>query len=474
VQPPVYGINALFDRDVPRRVASLALGMAGALIVGYLAAAPSPSIFLRLGVYGTIVIAFALAIPAHVFIPATLLAVGVSTAFPSAVASVGPITLYFSDLAAFVVLLRGAAPRARNPGRHALAGAPQALFLLLAFVMAVAAARAIVAGLPTASVIRGDLALLYWPLFYFGFTRVLAETDLKTHLLWRNLALVAVGFAAYMFVARALGHPFKDPGLSQVPTGLGETVPRNFGFASAFTIYPVLAVAAVAGMANDREHRFRWTLLASIGALATLTTLVRGEIFGLALGILLVLVLSPRAGLAAGRSRTTVQLAIAVAAAMLVVLAVDPRLGQAVIQRSLPFTRQATAATANADYRFKAMGTGIREAREHPAGLGVLDQQALIEHKIDPGYLAHSGFATLLIFGGWVALAVSALVLLAVVRRSFQAPSPSRWLHPAFVGAITILSVYSLSASGLVGDSWVVPLGALVVALRFGLHPKTR
>ena len=37
-----------------------------------------------------------------------------------------------------------------------------------------------------------------------------------------------------------------------------------------------------------------------------------------------------------------------------------------------------------------------------------------------------------------------------------------------------MLSVYTLGAEGLAGDSWVVPLGALVVALRFGLEPKTR
>ena len=127
-----------------------------------------------------------------------------------------------------------------------------------------------------------------------------------------------------MFIARVLNHPFQDPGLAQVPTGDESTVPRNFGFASAFTIYPVLAVVGVAGMANDRAHRLRWTLLASLGIVATLSTLVRGEIFSLALGILLVLVLSPRRAAAAGRSRAALQLAVAAGIAVLALLAVDP------------------------------------------------------------------------------------------------------------------------------------------------------
>jgi hypothetical protein len=447
--------------------------MAGALLIGHIAASPSGGM-LGLVVYGSICVAIALAVPPHVFIPATLVLVGVSTAFGSAVASFGPAALYMSDLVVLLVFLRGVLPRTRRPARYALTGVPQALFLLLLLIMALAGARAVVGGIPVVSVIRSDLALFYWPLLYFGFTRILAEPDFKIRPLWRNLALVAAGFAVYMFVARALNHPFEDPGLALVPTGEDTTVPRNYGFASAFTIYPVLGLVGVAGMANDRQHRLRWTVLASIGVVATLTTLVRGEIYSLALGILLVLALSPRGALSAGRSRTAVQLAVVAGIALLAVLAIDPKLGNAVIQRSVPFTHQAADATQTADYRFKAMGAGIREARAHPAGLGVLDEQRLIGHGIDPGYIAHSGFATLLIFGGWPALVAAALTLLAVVRRSFQAATTSRWVHPAFVGAIVMLSVYSLGAAGLAGDSWVVPLGALIVALRFGIHPTTR
>jgi hypothetical protein len=467
-------VNVLIKRDLTRRAAPLACGLLGALLGAYVVASPSAGLLLTLAVYGAVLVAVAFALPPHVFLPAALLFAGVSTAFGSSVVSIGPAALYASDLAVLIIFLRGALPRARHPGLRALAGLPQALFVVWMFIMTVAGIRAMLAGVPTASVIRGDLALFYWPLLYFGFTRVLAEVDIDISLLWRNLALVAVGFAAYMFIARALNHPFHDPGLALVPTGQSEAVPRNFGFAAAFSIYPVLALAAVAGMANSRDHRFRWTALASIGVIATLTTLVRGEIFSLGLGILLVLWLSPRSSSQRGRTRTAVNLALASAVTLFAVLAVDPKLGHAVIQRSLPFTHQAEAATANADYRFAAMGTGIRVARAHPAGLGVLDEQRLVQRAIDPGYIAHSGFATLLIAGGWLALAAAVLTILSLIRRSFHVATASRWLHPAFVGAITMLSVYSLGAAGLAGDPWVVPLGALVVALRFGLQSNTR
>jgi hypothetical protein len=37
---------------------------------------------------------------------------------------------------------------------------------------------------------------------------------------------------------------------------------------------------------------------------------------------------------------------------------------------------------------------------------------------------------------------------------------------------LTLLSVYTVSAAGLAGDPWVIPLGALAVALRFTLEPE--
>lgn len=467
-------MNAFPNRDLLRSVTLYAVAGLAALVIAYLVTTPPEGVLVPLALYGAAAVAIALALPPQLFVAAALIVVGISTAFGSAIASFGPATFYLADLAVLVILLRGVVPRARRPPARALAGIPQLLFIIWLGILALAAIRGIASGVPTASVIRGDLALFYWPLLYFGFSRVLAEEALERDLLWRNLVLVGLGFIAYMFAARALNHPFHDVGLANVPTGEQESVARNFGFASAFTIYPVLAIAAVAARANSNTHRSWWTLVAGLGVLATLTTLVRGEIFALTLGLLVVLWITPSATKGGDRAETLVKIAFAGVASVIALLAVDPKLGQAVIQRTVPLTRQAPEASANAEYRFSAMEKGLTVARAHPLGLGVLDRDVLEKREIDPGYLAHSGFALLLIFGGWPALAAAILALAAVIRRSFRVPAPWPWLHPAFVGALTMLSVYSLSAAGLAGDPWVMPLGVLLVALRFTLRSDLR
>jgi hypothetical protein len=402
------------------------------------------------------------------FIASTLLLLAVSTAWSSPVLSAGGAQLYLSDFTALMVAARGALPRARFPSNRALTGAPAMFFALWALVMAIAAVRGTNAGVSLVSAIRGDIALIYLPLLYVGFARVLRETDLRSSLLWRNLALVALGLAAWMFVARALNHPFHDPGSARVPTAPGEAVFRNFGFASAFIVYPALALVGIAGMAHGGgARRSWWILLASVGTIATLTTLVRGEIFGLALGALVILWLRPRSIHSGGRIRTAAQLGFAVVAITLCVIAMSPSLGNAIVQRALPFTHQSAEAEQNVEYRWQAVQGGFRTARAHPAGLGVLDTARLDAHHVDAGYLAHSGVATLLLFGGWPALVSALFVVLSLLRRSFRLATATPWLHPAFVAVLTMLTVYSTSAAGLVGDPWVMPLGALAVALRF-------
>jgi hypothetical protein len=200
-------------------------------------------------------------------------------------------------------------------------------------------------------------------------------------------------------------------------------------------------------------------------------TLVRGEIFSLALAALIILLLRPRKVGTSARMQTGVQVAFAVAAVVIGLIAVNPTLGNAMLQRAVPFTHQAAGANANAGYRQKAVATGFRVARAHPAGLGVLDTARLEAEGIDPGYLAHSGVATLLLVGGWPAFGSALLAILFVLRRSFQLSSSVPWAHPAFVAVLIMLGVYSISAAGLAGDPWVIPLGALAIALRFNLLP---
>jgi hypothetical protein len=452
-----------------RFVWALLAGLA-ALVCTY--AVVSPDGHLLKFLYLVIALSLALALTPQSFIAASVLVFAVSTAVSAPVIPSLPVPLYLSDVTVLLIATRGALPRDRFSANRALAGPPTLWFALWALVMAIAAAVGMNAGIPFSSAIRGDLALVYWPLLYFGFTRVLRERALNISLLWRNLAFVTLGLAGWMFLARALNHPFHDSGLAEVPTGENTTVLRNFGFAGAFIVYAPLALVGIAGMAHGAGRGLRWVVLASVGTIATLLTLVRGEIFSLAMAALVILWLRPRKVGASARVRTAVQVAFAVGAAVLGLIAVSPTLGTAIVQRAVPFVHQSAGAKANADYRQKAVETGFHVASQHPAGLGVLDLRRLYAEGIDPNYLAHSGVATLLFFGGWAALGSALLAILFVLRRSFRLPASTPWLHPAFVAVLMMLAVYSIGAAGLAGDPWVIPLGALAVALRFTLRPS--
>jgi O-Antigen ligase len=464
ISPPALTYHPLAHRFLIATLAALA-----ALVSVHTAVSPDGYVLKLL--YLLAAFSVALALTPQWFVAASVLCFAISTSIDTPLLASLPVEVYFSDLIVLLIAARGALPRSRIQSNGALAGAPIILFALWAAVMAIAAARAMNAGVPFASAIRGDLALVYWPLLYFGFTRVLREHRLDVYLLWRNLAVVALGLAGWMFLARALNHPFEGAGLADVPTGDYTTVPRNFGFAAAFVVYPALALVGIAGMAHGGSRGLRWFVLASVGIVATLMTLVRGEILGLALGAVVILWLRPRRPSMSARMRSAVQLAFAVVAFAGGLIAANPTLGNAVIQRALPFTQQAEGAKLNAEYREKAVETGFQVARAHPGGLGVLDTARLDAERIDPGYLAHSGVATLLLFGGWPALVTALLTILALLRRSFLLPASTPWLHSAFVGVLTLLSVYSVSAAGLAGDPWVIPLGVLAVALRFTAQP---
>ncbi|MGI8886654.1 MAG: O-antigen ligase family protein [Gaiellaceae bacterium] len=445
---------------------AIAVGALAVTTSAYAVVSPDPLLLTLL--YLVIALSLASALTPQLFIAASILVFAISTAASAPVFQSGA-AVYVSDVLVALIAFRGALPRDRVPPSRALTGLPTVLFAAWAFVMVIAALRGMNAGVELVSVVRGEVALVYWPLLYFGYTRILRERALRTSLLWRNLAYVALGLATWMFVARVLDLPFDDPGLGRVPTGDGQEVLRNFGFAGAFVVYPLLALAGISGMAHGGERRRQWIFLATIGTTATLLTLVRGGILALALGALVVLMLRPRVVGRSSRVGTVIQLGLAIVTVGVGLIAVNPELGHAVVQRAIPLTDQAEEAEANAEYRQEAVEAGLEAARSHPLGLGVLDVARLDAEQIDKNYLAHSGVATLLLFGGWPALLTALALILALLWRSSQLPAPTPWLHPMFVGALTLLTVYSVGAAGLAGDTWVIPLGALAVALRFAL-----
>jgi hypothetical protein len=329
--------------------------------------------------------------------------------------------------------------------------------------------------------VRGGSFALYWVLLYFAFERTFRERDFDAHRFLRELVYASVAFVAFMAVTRVLNRPFdRNPpsgSLAVVPTTQGN-FRRDYGFGSAYTIYPAVALLALGASFYATRYRARWIVVSIVCLAATLATLVRGNIYGFAIGVG-VLGLSARAQ---RRGRRILQvrrgallgLVAGIAVAAVFVSAVAPRYGIAIVERSIPFVHQTAGSEANAQYRTHALTVGIDTARAHPLGLGFLDAVSLsARHHIDPGLLDHSGPAAVLAYSGWLGAAAVLAALIALVVESRRPRAGPPWVHPVFVALAVLFVVSSFASSGIFGQSWVVGVGALLLASRFHAAPRT-
>jgi hypothetical protein len=416
-------------------------------------------------------VALALAIPPHAFVALALLVLGTYSLSADSPLNVGNAQVYSTDVLLAVVLLRALLPRARVRPPAPLDGVARLLFAMWAVVMIVAGLRAAFDGYDLVPIIRLEEPLIYSAGFYFGFGRIVRERGFQLDKAARNLLIVALGFVAYMALARLTNSPFETnetAALGEVTT-TGGVFRRDYGFASAFILYPALALAGAAYLLYSPRRTALAAAVAGIGTLITLLTLIRAEIFGLFLGLAVIALLRSEAVLKrAIRTRAIMAASFVLLIGSLGLWAVNPSMARGVVERSLPgLVQQSAAAESTAQYRRQALDTSLSIAEREPAGVGLLPGDALSATGVDPGYLAHSTAAALLVYGGWIALAAAALALLGLLRASFRLPRPVPWLHPFFVGSLFMLVVYGFGAAGLVGQGWVTGVAALIAALRF-------
>ena len=322
------------------------------------------------------------------------------------------------------------------------------------------------------SIMRLATPLIYSVGFYFGLSRIVRERAFDLDKAIRNLLIVALGFVAYMAFARLTNSPFETDEtvgrLGTVATTGGE-LRRDYGFASAFILYPMLALAGAAYLLYSPRRTALAAAVVGIGTLTTLLTLIRAEIFGLVVGLAVITVLRNRSAVErVFRMRAIVAATIALAVGGLGLWAVDASVARGILERSLPgLVEQTEAAEATADYRRDALAYGISAAKQEPFGVGLLPEDALTAAGFDLGYLAHSAVTTSLVYAGWIGLATAVLALLGLLWASFRLPRPVPWLHAFFVGSLLMLAVVSFASSALMGQGWVIGLAALVAALRF-------
>src|SRR6266487_2017203 len=416
----------------------------------------------------------ALSLKPDVFIAGALVVVGLSSVLEQYALHLGSATFYPTDIVVVLAFARSLRPADRLPSMRVVGPTLAAATAVWALLMVVAGIRGLNAGESMITIIRYETALLYFPVLYFAMSRLLRERTFSPARLWFLLSVVAVGFVIWMFVMRILNIPFENVSaggarLGEVTTSQGSVVRRDFGSATAFIIYPTLALTAVAAMAHS-SRRMTATALAFVGVVATLVTLIRAEIFGMLLGIAVILILRTRGEARTSRLFTGSELAVGFCAAILTLAYINPQVRDEIVERTLPgIASESTSADQTAEYRMKALRLGTKVAGRHPNGIGFRNEDALVRSEIDPGYLGHSVPAWLLVFMGWPGLIASVVALAALLATSFRVPSEIQWLHPAFVGIILMLVVYSFGAAGLVSQPWVIVLAGMAIALRFSL-----
>lgn len=469
-------------RTIPLGAMTYALAVGSAVLAAFVIVPPAVAAPHMALLRELIVVALAglvaLVLRANAIIILTFIAFGAAQYVADLTFSVGPATFYGTDLILGLIVLRAVFPHDRVPLPGRFKASTRLIIFAWFAVSAVAIVKGYDSGTGLATLVRSSSPAIYWPALFFGYGAILRERSLNQALLLRQFIVVCLGFVGFMVLMRLLHHPFERSGhhlLGFVPTTAG-TFRRDYGLYSAYIIYPILALIAIGLALHGRTKIARWVTVGLVGIAATAATLIRGYTYGLLIGLAVVVLLS-KSGERATRGRA-LNIRPAVVSGVLVVLVVgsiglslvSPRYGTALAERSIPFLRQSAAAKENQKFRTDALQTGIRVAREHPLGLGVVDNANLLDrHQIDPDLLGHSGPATLLIFSGFLGLMAFGGAVLALCFESRHFPAAAAWFHPVFIGIAVFLVVSSFGADGIVGQSWVMAIGAFVLAVRFRL-----
>lgn len=452
-------------------------GVAAAMAIGTLVSKPEMHRF-AVPIIATALLLTMLCLSANAFLVTSFLFFAVLQLVAGRSFSIGPANVFPPDLFVLLVTIRAILPRIRaNPSRrlHALTlGA----FGAWSALMALGILRGLFHGTAVDVTVRTGLALFYWPLLYFGFSRVLRERGVDYSRVVRAIVAIGLGLTAYMFLMRFLNRPFESTNqvtghLGEVVSSTGQVFHRDFGFWSAYIVYPIVALIAVGQLVYSRKRVFAWLVIAFVSITATATTLIRSEIYGLIAGIAVTLLFSrkeidARGRLGSRRLAAVLMLGslLAVAAALFAV--VNPAFARAIGERSIPhYGQESSTARENAEYRLQALKAGASVAKENPMGLGFVSSTELQRRGIDPGFLAHSGPATLLIFVGWPGLIAAAVVLFGLAVDSARARVPGSWLHPVLLGVLVMLVGNSFGAVGIIGQEFVIGIAAFFIALRF-------
>jgi hypothetical protein len=476
------------DRLLAHRfdVVSVALAAAASVFVAAVLTMPAAASF-KLPLAVLALGAVLLAVPPNVFLPVSFLFFAMLQLFADDAFSIGGANVFVSDLFLGVVALRALAPYQRRtlPRRHGFLTV--AAFAAWSFLMVVAGIRGATNGAPLDVVVRYGMAAIYWPILYLGFSRIFQERTADRSRIFRAIVVIALGLIAYMFLMRALHRPFEPKvwqggSLGRVTSSGGIVFHRDYGFYSAYIVYPILALIAVGRLIYAQTRQHLWLAIALIAIVATAMTLMRTKSYGLLVALALLFLISrstrARRGFEWVVSRRlsallTIVAALAVGSAVLATF--NSAFAQVVSERSIPYlVEQSESAQENSQWRRQAFRAGTTIADSNLIGVGILSVDQMLARNIEPGYFVDAGFPRLLVFLGWPGLTAAILVLFGLIvdsRRMARTATFEPWFHPVLVGLLVLLVADSFGNASIFGDPYVIGISALIIAFRFTSTP---
>jgi hypothetical protein len=431
-----------------------------------------------------LVLALTVWLPPHAFVAgslALLVTFQLSAEHPVVFGGIRPfvagnVVLYTSDLLIVLVVVRALAPRPRRTVDWSILDVPTAAAVALwAVVIVAAAARGYRIGMAPESLARLGEQVVYYPVLAWGFVRVLRERGVSATRVAKALAATALALVAYMAFERLTHHRFENPDavtghLGSVVTAQGTTLHRDYGFYSAYDLYGLAALAATSYLLFARRPAGPVVAAAGVFIAASALTLVRGIVFGLLVGVALLALLAFRTRRPGVKGRRLLPLATVLAVGVLLFWSASPSSARGVAERFLPgVAAQSQASVQTAEFRQQALSFGFHQANARPFGNGLVSNPATPEGLVEAGFIAHSAWATMLVYTGWFGLAAFLASAVLLVRRSSALPDRPGWLKPFFLAALALLFVAAFGSDGIVGQPWVLGEAALVIGLRFGL-----
>lgn len=458
---------------IPFDVAINLLAGASALLAAVLVALPDAVPHVRavwLLIYAMLALALAFWLPPHLFLGASLAVLALSSVFvPVSVAST---QVYTYDVLLVLVVLRAVLPRDRRDSAVRIlnpsVAVPAALWTV---VMVIAGFRGGFAGNSPGAIARLEMPLVYFPLFTWGFTRILREKAVSVPGVVKALAITSLCFIGYAAFARLTHQRFggaHGSGIGAVPS-IGGELRRDYGIASAFQVYPLLALAGVAYLVFTRRWRFSATLVTTVSVAATFLTLIRGFIFGIVAGVIWMLVFAVKTRWHIRLASRLLPLLLMFALAVALFFTFSPRAAHGVAERVLPgILKQSRGATLSTQKRDQIFRTAARIAQDEPFGLGFVSNDALDKAGFPFVYRADNQWGTLLVYTGWPGVLLMVWAGVALVRRSSQLPAATPWLHPLVAATGLLVLVEGYGWNILFTFTYSLGMLALILACRLG------